>query len=128
MTFFRLRISFSKLSCLVQAVREAAERRQAQEESAAASSAPAQPKPKQAPLPKRKRAVPLISIKPAKKQITQQAGSTAAAADSRVIEGRPAEDQHSNGRAQGDGKGEQEASEGGLGGLLGTYGSDNDQE
>ena len=109
-------------------MKEAAEQRQAQDESAAASAAPAQPKPKQAPPPKRKPAVPLVRVKPAKKQNTQQAGSTAAAADSRVIEGRPAEEQHSNGKAQGDGKGEQEASEDGLGGLIGAYGSDSEEE
>jgi hypothetical protein len=119
--------AFSRI-CRIQAVKEAAERRQAQDESAAPSAAPAQPKPKQAPPPKRKPAMPLIRVKAAKKQNVQQPESTAAAADSRVIEGRPAEEQRNNGKAQCDGRGEQEASEDGLGGLIGTYGSNSEED
>ena len=110
-------------------MREAAERQQQQSESAAASAAPAQPKPKQAPAPKRKPAVPLVRVKPAKKQGTQQA-ENAAACDNRLVEGRPQtadEGQHGSGKAAGGHEGEPESPEDGLGGLLGAYGSDSDQ-
>lgn len=108
-----------------QAVKEAAERQQQQSESAAASAAPAQPKPKQAPPPKRKSAVPLVRVRPAKKQSTPQAVSTAAA-DTRLVEGRPAEGNLSNRKVAGKQEAKTEASEDGLGGLIGAYGSDSE--
>ena len=109
-----------------QAVKEAAERQQQHSESAAASAALAQPKPKPAPLPKRKTAVPLVRVRPAKKQSKQQAISTASS-DSRLVEGRPAESNTSNGHIAEKHEGETEASEDGLGGLIGAYGSESSE-
>ena len=112
-----------------QAVREAAEQRQQQDESAAASAAPAQAKPKQAPAPKRKPAVPLMRVKPVKKQGKAQPGAPAAS-DSRLVEGRPAERPHDSGRVLSNEteKPDSESAENGLGGLMGAYGSESEDD
>ena len=68
-----------------------------------------------------------MRVKPAKKPSMQQTASTAAA-DNRLVEGRPAEGQHSNDKAAEKHEGETEGTEDGLGGLLGAYGSDSEQE
>ena len=69
-----------------------------------------------------KPAVFLMRVKADKKQNMQLAGSTAAAADSRVNEGRPPEEQHNNGRVQRDGKAEHRASEDGHRSLIDAHG------
>lgn len=70
--------------------------------------------------------MPLVRVKPAKKQSTQQAKPSTAASDSRLVEDRPAVGVHSNGGAAETHERETEAAEDGLGGLIGAYGSDSE--
>ena len=71
--------------------------------------------------------MPLVRVKPAKKQSAQQPAS-AAACDNRLVEGRPAEGQHGRGKAAEGHEGGTDAPEDGLGGLIGAYGSDSEQD
>ena len=111
-----------QLPLLSQAVREAAERRAKSGEAAGVRPQPEQATPKaderRAPAPKRKPAVPLVRVKLAAKSgaHAQQAGSGAELdpGEKRTrVAGQDAEKEGANGN-------------GGLGGLLGDYGSDAD--